>query len=153
MQRRCRFKPRIYCEAILGKLSSLLLPLLIYTIPPNLPLRRESLFTFIHKAEPWIRLKEVAEPIMHTILPPSFKCAMLLFVAVVRQNKRVCSAHTLIATLKRETCCCPLGNPAKARSMGSYRFLWGLMVVVEMKAMSWKSWFILIDVVQWLTFR
>ena len=36
---------------------------------------------------------------------PPFKCASLLFVAAVRQNKHVCSALTLIATLRREACC------------------------------------------------
>ena len=39
---------------------------------------------------------------------PSFKCATLLFVAVVRHNKLVCSALTLIATLRREACCKPM---------------------------------------------
>ena len=35
---------------------------------------------------------------------PPFKCTSFLFVATVRQNKRVCSALTLIATLIREAC-------------------------------------------------
>ena len=35
---------------------------------------------------------------------PSFKCTSFLFVATVRQNKRVCSALALIATLIRRAC-------------------------------------------------
>ena len=35
---------------------------------------------------------------------PPFKCTSFLFVATARQNKRVCSALVLIATLKRRAC-------------------------------------------------
>ena len=69
MPRRRRFKSRIDCVAILGKLSS-------------------RLFTTCR----------------HPSKPP-FKCALLLFVAAVRQNKHVCSALTLIVTLRRGACC------------------------------------------------
>ena len=69
MPRRRRFKPRIDCVAILGKLSS----------------------RFVTRA---------ATHIYNPSKPP-FKCASLLFVASVRQNKQVCSALTLIATLTK----------------------------------------------------
>ena len=70
MPRRRRFKPRIDCAAILGKLSS----------------------------------RFIARAATHIYIPskPPFKCASLLFVAAVRQNKQVYSALTLIATLIRE---------------------------------------------------
>ena len=64
----------------------------------------------------WIGLKEpaIAGHIYNPPPNPSFKCASLLFVAAVRQNKHVCSALTLIATLIRRGLLLPWGNPAVA---------------------------------------